>query len=481
MTQHFKQLIFLAFFFSISQFSYALPTIVKGKVVQGNGMAIRASTSSDRLSFREIILDKCVIETNETFQLQFEINDIQEVFIKIGNQSFSFFAETGKNYQLQIDQIEKPPKSALSEQQPLQIVWNNKNALNEAIDNFNFMMSSFLEEHFIEIYKYRDTKLLQSFENTLAEKLNNTSTLNSEEKVFFENLITYQLADLKKVSRTLSDFKLGETYLKNKEVLYNHPSYMSFFAHYFNHYFVSGKRNTDYNDCIHLIQSGANISKLMEYLGKDPILEQQDLREMVLLQALKEVYYSTDFNSDQIDRLINEIKTTSKFPEHQKIAANILTQLTSLKVGAVPPEIKLRSDKGIMKSLADYKGSYVYLVFMSENCPACESDLAIIEKLQEKYKSDIAIVEIFVNYTPDGLGKNTNRKDTNWERLLFNNDFDLLNNYQIRTFPYYFLLNREAKILLNPAKKPNENIDRYFDFLIKRDKEKAQKSNVLFR
>ncbi|MCD6090054.1 MAG: hypothetical protein J7J72_01010, partial [Bacteroidales bacterium] len=114
MTQHFKQLIFLAFFFSISQFSYALPTIVKGKVVQGNGMAIRASTSSDRLSFREIILDKCVIETNETFQLQFEINDIQEVFIKIGNQSFSFFAETGKNYQLQIDQIEKPPKSALS-------------------------------------------------------------------------------------------------------------------------------------------------------------------------------------------------------------------------------------------------------------------------------------------------------------------------------------------------------------------------------
>lgn len=481
MTRYFKQTIFLGLLFFILPFSKALPTFIEGKVINGNGLVIRISTYSDLLSFQEEILDLHEIDSSENFQLGFEIIDIQEVFIRIGNQQFSFFAEEGKSYQLQIENVDIPPKSAMNQQKPLHLFWNEKNALNEAVDNFNYSFSTFLEENFVVLYKYRDSKLLQSFEDELMEKLSNTSNLNPAEKTFFENFIVYQLADLKNASRTVSNLKLGETFLKNKDVLYNHPSYMLFFNHYFLKYFELRKQNTNYNEFIKRIQNGKGTSELLDYIGQNPILIQERLRELVLLKALKEVYFNKDFNASKIEALIREVAEKSKFPEHQKIGFSILNQLTSLQIGTASPKFKLKSSKGVFKNLEDYRGRYVYLVFMSDNCQACESDRTSLENIHEKYKKDIAVLEIFVNYTKESLGKFTSKSNTSWDRLLFNNDFDLLNSYRIRNYPLYILLDREGKILLNPAKKPHERIDRYFEFLIKRDANKEEERDILFR
>lgn len=481
MTKNFKKLIFLVLLFSIHSLTNALPTFIEGKVIKGNGMVIRISTYSDQISFNEEILDIHEIDASENFKLGFEIASIQEVFIRIGNQSFSFFAEAGKSYQLEIDNVEIPPKSAVSEQKHLHILWSEKNALNEALDNFNYTLSSFLEENFVEIYKYRDAKLMQSFEADILAKLGNTSTLNPAEKSFFENYIAYKLADLKSASRTITDIQLGETYLKNKPVLYNHPSYMLFFNQYFSQYFVVGKRNTNYNEIIGLVRKGSKASQLLDYIGKDPILIQERLRELVLLIALKEAYYLKDFDALKIRRLIQEISATSKFIEHQKIGVAILNQLNSLQTGAPAPAFKLKSTKGSIKSLNDYKGRYVYLIFMSDNCQACESDMASIERLNEKYKSDIAVVGILVNYTKEGLIQFNKQANASWDRLLFSNDFDLLNKYRVRNFPLYILFDRKGNLLLAPAKKPHEGIDRYFDYLIRRDQDKETKPDILFR
>ncbi len=481
MSGYLKQFIFLGLFIFIHSLSNALPTFIEGKVVKGNGMVIRVSTYSDRISFQEKLLDMQEIDASENFKLSFEIQSIQEVFLQIGNQSFSFFAEAGKSYELQMDQLEIPPKSSLSEHQALSVIWKEKNELNEAIDNFNFSYSRFVEENFIALYKLRNATLLNSFEKEMFEKLHNTNTLSPTEKAFFENEITYRIADLKNASHTLSDQKLGETYLQNKEVLYRNPNYMLFFRNYFSQYFFAGKRNMKFSDFFELIRKGSKARILLDYMGKDPILIQERLRELVLLNALKEVYYNKDFDMLQIKKLILEIGSNSKFPEHHKIAAAILDQLGSLQIGSPAPEFKLMSSDGRLKSLSDYKGRYVYLFFMSDNCEACESDMASIEKLNEKYKTNIAFVGIMVNYTREGLEEFKKKPKTDWDMLMFANDFSLLNKYRVRNFPLYLLIDRKGNLLLSPAKKPYEGIDRYFDFLLKRDAEKGKKADILFR
>ncbi len=480
MKKNSKHLIFLVILFFISFYSRALPTFIDGKVINGNGMVIRISTYSDQISFQEELLDIHEIDAGENFRLGFEVFDIKEVFVQIGNQRFSFFAQAGKSYQLEIDNVEIPPKSAMSEQKSLHLKWSEKNSLNEVIDNFNFSFNAFLEENFIALYKYRDAKLLQSFEDEMNDKLFNTIILNKTEKVFFDNYVAYKFAILKNASRTVSEIKLGETYLQNNAVLYNHPIYMQFFNQYFSQYFVGGKRNTNYHDFIDLIRKGASKTELLDYLGKDQIPVQERLRELLLLHALKEVFYNKDFVSSKIEILIKQISKTSKFPEHQKIGSNILNQLSRMQIGASAPTFKLKSTNGIIKSLDDYKGRYVYLVFMADYCQACESDLDLLKRIDEKYNQNIALVSVLVNFTKKGLDKFTGETNNKFDMLLFANDFELLNNYRVRNFPLYILLDRDGKILLYPAKNPHEGIDRYFDFLIKRDKEKEKKPDILF-
>ncbi len=475
----FKKLLFLGFFLSLFLGSNALPSDIKGIAVGGNGMVIRLTTFADRISFEEKILAISEIDAKGNFKLDFDIDAIQEVFLKIGNQSFAFFAEAGKSTELKIEQIEIPPRSVLSEQKRLQVLWTSGNALNEALDNFNFTLSAFLEKNFIALYKYRDSKLLQDFALEIDTKLKNTSSLNAEERLYFKQHIAYQLADLKRAARTNSDLVLGNTYFKNEKVLYNQPNYITFFQHYFNQYFLSGKRNTNYNEIVALIQSGANTQKLLDYLGQDPILEQARLREFVLLFALKEIYYSKDFKQEQIRNLIKEIADKSIFVEHKNTALAMLDQLTRLQVGSSAPNINFTAANS--SSLADYKGYYVYLAFVSENCPACEVDLKRIAQLAEKYKSDIAFIELYVNYTKEGLTAFAKQSNTVIHQFSFNQDFELLNQYKVRTFPSYFLIDREGNILLNQSQKPDENLARYFDFLIKRDRDKTKKKETLFR
>lgn len=473
---------FALLFFLFGYFAaQALPTFISGRAIKGNGLVIRVSTYSDRISFEEKLLDYAAIGADEQFQLGFEVPDIKEIFIQIGNQRFSFLAEAGKNYRLVIDNIETMPKSAVNEQKPLHIVWDTPNVLNATIDYFEYDYGDFLEKNFVELYKFRDAPLLKSFEDDMQAKLVLTSGLSPVEYTFLENYLNYRFADLKLASKTVSETKIGMDYLQNKPVLYTHPSYMLFFTNYFKNYFVSAKRQTSYHDFIQLFQENASVSSLLDYMGKDPVLIQERLRELVLLYALKEVYYSPDFKSQLIANRLQEIAEKSKFSEHRDIARTILKQLESLQKGAPAPALELSTTSGEKKSLTNYKGRYVYLVFVSDNCPACIADQKQLHELYAKYKTDIAFVSVLVNYTQSGLNQLIADTKAPWDVLLFKNNFDLLNTYRVRNFPLYILLDPEGKILLYPAQKPHENIERYFDFLLKRDQKKKEKPDELFR
>ncbi|MFH1000120.1 MAG: hypothetical protein V1783_04685, partial [Bacteroidota bacterium] len=96
-------------------YALSLPTQISGKVISGEGLVIRALVYSDKLSNSDFQLGMQEIASNELFNLRVEISGIQEVTVKIANQSFSFFAEEGKSYQMKIDNLELPPKSSISE------------------------------------------------------------------------------------------------------------------------------------------------------------------------------------------------------------------------------------------------------------------------------------------------------------------------------------------------------------------------------
>ena len=59
-------------------------------------------------------------------------------------------------------------------------------------------------------------------------------------------------------------------------------------------------------------------------------------------------------------------------------------------------------------------------------------------------------------------------KDYSWDFVFNGEDYDLLFDYRIKTFPVFLLLDEDGKVVEYPAYKPSEVIYKTFDQLLDR-------------
>ena len=73
----------------------------------------------------------------------------------------------------------------------------------------------------------------------------------------------------------------------------------------------------------------------------------------------------------------------------------------AIETGAQAPDFKLKSVRGEVVSLADFKGRLVLLKLATTWCPTCRALSAEIEKVSELLKEkDVVVLEIFVQDSP---------------------------------------------------------------------------------
>jgi len=199
------------------------------------------------------------------------------------------------------------------------------------------------------------------------------------------------------------------------------------------------------------------------------LLRNEVIREMVMLKGLKELYYNKDYSGRNILEILEQIKTTSKFTEHRKIANNIIKSLTRLQKGTKAPDFKLPDiDTGFIE-LSQYKNKPVYLSFFTTWSYGCLAEMKLLDDLYEKYKGQIEFVSISLDKDINIVRNYVKDKGYEWTFLYNGNGYDLMKDYDIKTFPYFVLINGESEIFHYPAYKPSEIIESSFRALLKRE------------
>ncbi|NVO04389.1 MAG: TlpA family protein disulfide reductase, partial [Bacteroidetes bacterium] len=219
---------------------------------------------------------------------------------------------------------------------------------------------------------------------------------------------------------------------------------------------------SDLELCINL---NKNYTALLDSLGKDSILLNEVLRETVLAKGLGELYKLNSFDKKNIIFMLSEISKKTKFPEISIIASNLVYNLTKLEPGTIAPSFSLPDINNLKYSLSDFKGKYVYLNFFTTNNLPCISEFQLMNQLKIDFGKDIEIISISVDKEILKLDYYLEKKSFNWLFLHFNNDYDLLEKYEAKSYPLFVLIDREGKILLNQAPMPSENVKKYFEEL----------------
>lgn len=476
-----QQPLVLLLFFCIGSLS-ASNTVVKGNSKGFKGKELVMYTYADYISSKKEQIGFTTITESGSYHFEFDAKTTRKVFIKIEDKTTSFYIKPGEVYNINLSYSEDYNKGRIYDKAlSLNFNFPVPMEINQQISQFNGKFDDFFETNRV-FFEKRDHSIEPKLKSFKIKMLKESESSNSE---FVKNYINYSIAATQialDVSYKKTDSRHNQNlkanlfleYINDKPVLYHNPEYAAFFKAFFKGEFkaLSLKKVKGF-DISKAINDKASYSALSEALQQFSFLMKDDeLKNYFMLNGLLEVSKDKYFAKANIIKILNEIKSDSKYPKHKIIAANIIEKITTKKFGpgSDAPLFTLKNKDNKNISLAQFEGKPVYLNFWTSWSIPSQKEMKIMAILHKKYKNKIHFVSICAD---NDFGKMTNfltkNSAYNWTFLHVGKDKKTLANYNVVTFPYYILTDEYLKIYKAPAGRPGGTIERATEDNIERD------------
>lgn len=461
-----KFLFILIFFISIASYSSeAFDVSISGVFPGAEGKIVRLVKYDDFITYRQSVIEECEINDKEEFEFHFTIYEPQYLMFRIDHAKLGMFVEPGKNYHLTFEPVnfneldDKRNPYLEPYYFPFEINNADNNSLDALIDSLDNLFDSFVAENFSSNQRIRlGHKVIDYHEKT-------DSLFSNVDNDYFNNYYKYKFAKYYRVTNAFNDHELALRYFYNQEILYNNLEYMSFFNNYFDNYIFSTTGNVRIEDVEYTVNELSSYTALMDSLGRDSILRNEVLREMVLLKSLSNIYYDEDFVQANVEDVINQVAKDSKFAEHRKIAENILWAQKHLRQGSPAPDFTLKDESGIEYTLEDFEGKFLYLSFFTSWCVPCMAEFPVKEDLYQEYGDIIEFVSISVDRHKFDYERFLRENDFSWRFFHFDDNYALLDDYDVTSFPVFVLIGPDGNIISYPSLYPSIAIRGYLDKL----------------
>ncbi len=457
-----KRLFFLSLILaaSIGLFGQSKTTL---KVVFPNSAGQKAFlwTFEDLMTYREVLVDSTTVSKNDNFLFSLKLKEVTSVSLQVAFFRIDIYLEPEKNYILTIDSVDFSnrdfyPKNIVGYLTPnykLEAVGSFD--INAELSTVNDFMADFFDSNYLFLYQSKlPEKVLDVF-------LTRMDSLKSAVKSdFTRNHIDFQLAQMELMTRKTGSSIVVEKYFQPSKVMYKNKVYMDFFNSFWSKYLLVSIRGLRYGQLDSAVNSGS-YNALTRLVEKDPYLQNDQIREMVILRNIIQMYSSYRFNQEALNDILSDITNKGVTPENRLIANNIRKYFLEDN-NRKAPNLNLPDFKGIYHDLQGFNGKYVYLSFWNEECLDCIAEMDLTKELFLDFDDIIQFISIYVGPNPEIARMLTEKREYKWLQLNYNQDFSLIKNYQLDMFPYYILINKEGNIEWYPAPKPSDSFSEMF-------------------
>jgi peroxiredoxin len=435
--------------------------VLKGNIKEVKNEEITFFTYDDHVTYTEKKLCSTPVDENGNFSCAFEINKTTYVFLHLGIYEAYLFVEPGKTYDLLFPEIEQ--KKLIDELNPyfkprlyhLGIENTNEKELNYQLAYFDELYTQMINKNAYQIYS-------KSKNLNVDQELNKLdSVFSGFNHPFFRDFIKYRYASFRHLSYQEKMKSISNTYYLNQEILYHNPAYMELFNQVYDEYFQYFGRTSYGNQIYQDINENKSITSLKNTLGRDSVLTNDTLKELVILKCLHDEFYNDEFSRSAMLIILDSLSMQTPIKEHQKIAKNIRTKVTRLMVGFKPPAFNLLNKDSIMVSLDSFTGQYVYLGFCTTISYACIQEFDKLQRLHELHKEHYQIVVISMDESLEHMKRFVEKKGYDYLFLHYGNQPEVFKEYDIRAFPTYYFIDKKGRLSMSPAPAPDENLEQY--------------------
>jgi len=434
---------------------------ITGKAEQQPGKLVRVITYADLFSNLEKNIGETKTDNVGDFSLELESSGTQFAYLALGLDRGEFYLTSDASYFFKVPRDTSSQQGSIFDRLPLAFnITSDDGGIQKHIEDFNLDYNDFVYNNVNSIYRSRDKSVVMGFVDKMHRKY------DDNESKYVRDYVDYTLASLLWLSRKQSNTKILINYFINKPVLYDNIQYADFFKEFFKSYFDSEK-TFRYEDLVPAINQLQSVSGIIDLVKRDTLLSKDDrVSEIVAMQLLSRYYFDRYVSGEKVIEKLWEIATTSSHTENRKVAANYMIKLQELQGGTSAPQFTLLNSTGDTISLSDFKGDFVLLAFVLDDCRMCEFHMPLLDELKNQF--GFKMLTIVAGDNVARTSDYSSSRGFSWPIVKTGDNILILEEYNIKAYPSYIFINPDGTIAYVHLPMPEENMEIYLQRFIEK-------------
>ena len=421
-----RRILVILFLFSLSFSLVAQNVTVTGRANRSDAL-VRLMVCDDLLNMHETSVAETRSNDQGFFILEGAVERTVPAAIYVDLERVDFIVTPDASYEVEIIVPEVDPSLSYFERpQPTFRVKkaNDKGRYREMVLS-EMIINDYTLEYFDQIYMRRQYRYLDSLQAAIDRELHVTDP-------YVLQANRYKIASIQMALNADGGKKVIQEYYDGKPVLFDCQPYMDLFKDLFKTY----------------------------SLTPDFANRNQELSAMINIYQLRTLYYEDHQSHRYVKGQLQSIAKQSKSSVIQHIISNTLGRFDRFAQGADAPDFELPAADGTPVQLSDYQNSIVVLQFVDESSRLVDHQFQTLDELHRQWQDSVQLITIS---TKDQLANHQRRFQEHrydWPLLNLGNDILLLERYEVRTFPEYFIILPGTKIGMAPAPVPERALDK---------------------
>lgn len=441
--------------------AHASEVVINGKA-NHSGVLIRLILIEDHISGAQKMVTSTTTDFRGRFELRASLDKPSYAQLAAGPDRAEILLLPGCSYTIQLDDKQDFEQLSYYEREPLryQIVSSDDKGAYDQLLTINLIVNTFILQHFNDLYKKRSRALVDTLRAVIDQRI----------PVFAHHYVKdytrYKIATLELVSQQMSMQAIIERYIQNQNILYANVEYMGLFSQVF-HSYLNNSRLWSQDDIKEHLSRGLPACKSL--LRRDQLLaNSENLLELVLLSNLRELYFDRSFNQHDIKEVLSQMSRVSSIPEHRQIAAGLLRVNGHLSFGSQAPGFKLSGQTGTFYTVSELTNDKVTIVnFVKKDCQPCYAAFDDLQKLTEEFGDQVRIVTIATSLSFQETRKIFLENRFQWLLLDLADQWTVLEDYNIKSFPEFIILLPGNRVGMAPAPSPKQGLEAHIRRLIR--------------
>lgn len=441
--------------------SLSAPAKVSGRAADYAGRTLVFRSVADPVSRMSVDLEAVEVAADGTFSFSVDVDQVTRVSVDLSSYAGHLYVEPGEAYEVALPPFRLRPDAERFN--PFYVPRQVNLTLVSATSPLNDALARF-DEAFARIYYPHAARLARRRDKALADRLmarvDSAAAAIGCDKPFFRDQVLYSKALVFATPRLAASRRVIADYYAGRPLRLNVPAYWRTIE------MLSPDilRESPYPDIRaglsrEMAAPSPDVAALSALVARDTLYARgDDLREALIVRSVAEAYYAKSLSEGRADSMLISAARSCRSRSVRLIAANVYAKKNKLRAGLPAPDFNLVDDRDAAISLATFRGRFLYLCFMHTENYECVKAMPALNNLAQAHRDNLDVLCVFTDDRADDAYSYVRRRGFYWRPVSFVADQRIVDDYEVRALPTYFLIAPDGCIAMAQAPGPTENV-----------------------